>query len=95
MKSKLLVLLSTLIMTLGLMAQSATQTTPPPAADQAKSCPCCNHDKADGKMACCGKDGACCQGGQCNMTFERRPGHVAWADDVQGRQSRQPVSHDG
>ena len=85
MKSKLLVLLSTLIMTLGLMAQSATQTTPPPAADQTKSCPCCNHDKADGKMACCGKDGACCQGGKCNMTSK----------DGQAMSHEQMMSKDG
>ena len=66
MKSKLLVILSTLVMALGLMAQSATQTTPPPAGDQAKTCACCNHDKADGKMAC-GKDGGCCKDGKCGM----------------------------
>ena len=59
MKSKLLVIASTLIMALALMAQSATQTTPPPAGDQAKTCACCNHDKAEGKMACCGRDGKC------------------------------------
>ena len=57
MKSKLLVIASTVVMALALMAQSATQTTPPPAGDQAKTCACCNHDKAEGKMACCGRDG--------------------------------------
>ena len=67
MKSKLLVILSTVIMALGLMAQSATQTTTPPAGDQSKACACCNHDQADGKMACCGKDGGCCQDGKCCM----------------------------
>ncbi len=66
MKSKLLVILSTLVLALGLMAQTATQTTPPPAGDQAKTCACCNHDKADGKMACCGKDGGCCKDGKCD-----------------------------
>ncbi len=65
MKSKLLVILSTLVMALALMAQSATQTTPP--ADQAKTCACCSHDKADGKMTCCGKDGGCCKDGKCDM----------------------------
>jgi hypothetical protein len=69
MKSKLLVILSTLIMALGLMAQTATQGTTPAAGDSAKSCAGCNHDKADGKMACCGKDGGCCcKDGKCNMT---------------------------
>ena len=68
MKSKLLVIVSTLIMALALMAQSATQTTPPPAGDQAKTCACCNHDKAEGKMSCSGKDGnCCCKDGKCDM----------------------------
>jgi hypothetical protein len=66
MKSKLLVILSTLVMALALMAQTATQTTPAPAGDT-KTCSCCNHDKADGNMACCGKDGGCCKDGKCDM----------------------------
>jgi len=61
MKSKLLVVVSTLVMALGLMAQSATQTAPPqPGGDQSKTCACCNHDKVAGRMACCGKHAACC-----------------------------------
>jgi hypothetical protein len=66
MKSKLLVILSTLVMAVVLMAQTATQTTPAPSGDT-KTCACCNHDKADGKMACCGKDGGCCKDGKCDM----------------------------
>ena len=71
MKSKALVVLSTLVMALALMAQSTTQTTPAPGGDNAKTCACCNHGQADGKMACCGKDAAacakdasCCKGGK-------------------------------
>jgi hypothetical protein len=60
MKSKMLVILSTLVMALGLMAQNATQTAPAtPSGDISKACACCNHDQADGKMSCCGKNGKC------------------------------------
>ncbi|MGC2112018.1 MAG: hypothetical protein WA655_21040 [Candidatus Korobacteraceae bacterium] len=59
MKSKILIVFSTLALALAMMAQSTTPTTPAPS-DNAKSCACCNHDQADGKMACSGKDGACC-----------------------------------
>lgn len=59
-------------MTLALMAQSTPQTSPAPADNNAKPCACCDHAKADGKMACCGKDtsccakgAACCKGGNC------------------------------
>ena len=66
MKSQILVVVSTLVMTLALMAQSATQTTPP-AGDNTKTCACCNREKSDGKMAC-GKDGnCCCKDGKCDM----------------------------
>ncbi len=61
MKSKMLVIFSTLIMALGLMAQNATQTASAPASDNPKACACCNHDQASGKMSCCGKDGKCGQ----------------------------------
>jgi len=61
MKSKMLVILSTLVMALGLMAQNATQTPTAPSGDNSKACACCSHDKADGKMSCCGKDGKCGQ----------------------------------
>ncbi len=61
MKSKMLIILSTLLMALGLMAQNATQTPPTPSGDNPKTCACCNRDKADGKMSCCGKDGKCGQ----------------------------------
>jgi hypothetical protein len=69
MKSKVLILLSTLVMALAMMAQSAPQTTPSTDNSTAKSCACCNHEQADGKMSCCGKDskcgakdGDCCKG---------------------------------
>jgi len=72
MKSKLLVVFSTIVMALALMAQSTTQSTPAPSGANPKTCACCNHDQADGKMACCGKgadccskDANCCEGGQC------------------------------
>src|SRR5664280_350779 len=61
MKSKMLVVLSTLVMALGLMAQNATQTAPAPSGDNSKACACCKHDQAGGKMSCCGKDGKCGQ----------------------------------
>lgn len=71
MKSKALVILSTLAMALALMAQSIT-TTPAPSGDNSKSCACCNHGNATGQAACCGsgssccgKDAACCKGGNC------------------------------
>lgn len=60
MKSKALVILSTILMALALMAQSATQSSPTPGGDNAKACACCNHDQADGRNACCGKGAACC-----------------------------------
>ena len=72
MKSKALILVSTILMALALMAQSTPQSTPPPTDNSAKSCACCDHAKADGKMACCGKGAsccakgaACCKGGNC------------------------------
>ncbi len=72
MKSKALILVSTLVMALAMMAQSGSQTTPSPDNNAVKSCACCNHDQADGKMTCCGKDskcsakdGDCCKGGSC------------------------------
>jgi hypothetical protein len=64
MKSKALIVLSTLVMALALMAQSTTQPTATPNSDN-KACACCNHDKADAKMSCCGKDGACAKDGAC------------------------------
>ncbi len=61
MKSKMLVILSTLVMALGLMAQNATQTPTAPSGDNPNACACCNHGQAGGKMSCCGKDGKCGQ----------------------------------
>src|SRR5690349_20228085 len=67
MKSKALLLASTILMALALMAQSTTQNAAPTVDNTAKACACCNHDQADGKkMACCGKDSKCCgSGGDC------------------------------
>jgi hypothetical protein len=72
MKSKALVILSTIVMALALIAQNTTQTPPAANSDNAKNCACCNHDQADGRNACCGKDAACCgkrdaccKGGSC------------------------------
>jgi hypothetical protein len=70
MKTKLLVILSTLVMALGLMAQSATQTTmalPGCCGNDSGCCPngkCCMMSKdGNSKMSCCDKDGSCCQDG--------------------------------
>ena len=71
MKSKILVIATTLLMALAMMAQTATQATPAPATGDAKTCACCNHDKTDAKsgekMECCGKEGGCCKDGKCDM----------------------------
>ena len=61
MKSKALVILSIIVMTLALMAQSTTSN--PAASGDAKACACCGHDQANGKMVCCGKGAACCDKG--------------------------------
>jgi hypothetical protein len=83
MKSKALIVLSTLAMALALMAQSTTQTTPAPAPDS-KTCACCNHDKASSQASTCGKDccgkgteakAGCCQGKdgkQCPMMSKEK-----------------------
>ncbi len=60
MKSKALIILSTIAMALALMAQSANQSSPTPGGDNAQACSGCNHDQADGRMACCGKGATCC-----------------------------------
>ena len=65
MKSKALVFLSTVVMALGLMAQTATQATPAPSGNNGKACACCNHDQAGAKTMCCGKSGACSKDGAC------------------------------
>ena len=71
MKSKILVIATTLLMALSMMAQTATQAAPSTTGDNAATCGCCNHDKADAKssekMACCEKDGGCCKDGKCDM----------------------------
>ena len=71
MKAKILVIATTLLMALAMMAQTATQTTPSTTGDNTATCGCCNHDKADAKssekMECCEKDGGCCKDGKCDM----------------------------
>ena len=71
MKSKILVIVTTLLMALAMMGQTATQTTPSTTGDNTATCGCCNHDKADAKssekMECCEKDGGCCKDGKCDM----------------------------
>ena len=70
MKTKVLVMIVTLLFALGMRAQTATQAAPtaPAAGENAKACSCCNHDKADAKAgektSCCGKDGGCCKDGK-------------------------------
>lgn len=67
MKSKALLIVSTTLMALALMAQSTTQNASPAGDNTSKACACCNHNQADGKkMECCGKDAKCCgSGGDC------------------------------
>ncbi|HEY4901324.1 MAG TPA: hypothetical protein VIH91_10955 [Terriglobales bacterium] len=71
MKSKILVLATTLLMALAMIAQTAAQATPAAPVDNGKTCACCNHGKADAKpgekMECCDKDGGCCKDGKCDM----------------------------
>jgi hypothetical protein len=69
MKLKLLVILSTLIVALSMLAQNATSTKATSAAPEEKACACCDHGKTpDGKAtcmegeSCCGKDAKCCGG---------------------------------
>lgn len=62
MKSKALVLLSTLVMALALMAQSAPQSSTP-NPDTANSCASCNHGNTQAKAECCGKGAKCCTDG--------------------------------
>jgi len=60
MKSKALIVFSTVIMALALMAQSTTQPAPSPSGNNPKACACCGGDTADSKTACCGKAASCC-----------------------------------
>jgi len=87
MKSKALILISTLLMALALIAQS-TQSTPAPSDNTAKSCACCNHAQADGKTSCCGKDSSCCKGGSCDSSGKMQccaGGKCAMAPDKEGK----------
>jgi hypothetical protein len=65
MKSKVLLVISTLSLALTMMAQNATQATPSTSSDT-KTCACCNHDKSDAKVgeACCID---CCKDSKCAM----------------------------
>ena len=87
MKSKLLVIFSMLMMALVLMAQNATQSTPAPSGDNTKSCACCNHDQAGGKMACSKDGGCCCQGKdgkECPMMSKDSSGKMNCCDKAGG-----------
>ncbi len=92
MKSKALIVLSTLAMALTLMAQSTPQSTPAPTSES-KTCVCCDHDKASGQASTCGKDccgkgseakGKCCQGKdgkQCPMMSKENAGKMSCCAD--------------
>ena len=79
MKTKVMVVLFTMLFAVAMMAQTATPAAPA-AGDKASGCPCCSGDKCpmmkDGKMAdgksCCG-DG-CCKDGKCDMAAHK--GHT-------------------
>ena len=65
MKTKALVVVSTILIALALMAQSATQSSSSAAGDNPKACACCNHDQTNGKAICSGKDGTCARNAGC------------------------------
>ena len=79
MKTKVMVVVVTMLFALAMIGQTATQA-PPAAGDKASTCPCCSADKCpmgkDGKMAdgksCC-SDG-CCKDGKCDMAAHK--GHT-------------------
>jgi len=66
MKSKLLVVFTTLMLAVAMMAQTGTSATPAPAATDNKTCACCNHDTADAKDGASGCSD-CCKDGKCAM----------------------------
>ncbi len=84
MKTKVMVVVVTMLFTLAIVAQTASQAAPA-TGDSANACACCDHDKADtksgdkcpmmkdGKMAdgnaCCGE--GCCKDGKCNMAAHK------------------------
>ncbi len=55
MRFKALLFFAILAIALASLAQTATPTAPPNATQDAKTCACCNHDKADGSS----KTGGC------------------------------------
>ena len=82
MKTKLMVVVITMLFAMAMLAQTATQTPPaaPATGDKAGACPCCSGDKCpmgkDGKMAdgksSCGE--GCCKEGKCDMAAHK--GHA-------------------
>lgn len=77
MKSKVLVVLSTLILAVGMMSQTVTPSAAAPASadNSAKACTCCSHGHKtpDGKMACA-KDGKSCCGDMAMSSNEGKDG---------------------
>ena len=82
MKTKLMVVMVTLLFAVSMMAQTVPQggTAPVAPADKANTCPCCSGDPAkrdpmakggtaaDGK-SCCGD--SCCKDGKCDMAAHK------------------------
>ena len=76
MKTKLMVVMVTLLFAVSIMAQAASPAAPAAPADKSSGCSCCS-DKCpmgkDGKMAdgksCCAE--GCCTDGKCNMTAQK------------------------
>jgi hypothetical protein len=79
MKTKLMVVVVTMLFALAMVAQTATQSVPsaPATGDKASGCACCTGDKCpmgkDGKMAdgssCCGE--GCGKDGKCDIAAHK------------------------
>ena len=79
MKTKLMVVVVTMLFALAMVAQTATQSVPsaPATGDKASGCACSTEDKCpmgkDGKMAdgssCCGE--SCCKDAKCDMAAHK------------------------
>jgi hypothetical protein len=79
MKTKIAVILSTLTVTLAMMAQSPAPVAAP-GTSATGTCLCCPHNDADGKMNCCHKGAkccsnhaACCKQGKCCQGKDGKP----------------------
>ena len=77
MKTKLMVVMVTLLFAISMMAQAVNQAAPAAPADKTNTCACCSGDKcpmakgakADGK-SCCGD--SCCKDGKCEMAAHKK-----------------------